>query len=213
MALSACSAQYRLRYRLTVVVDTPPGERFGSGVYQLKIGNTTTFPTPGSTLTVQFKGDAFPIRLEGGRSIYVLLYADFSDFPLSDLKAMYAWNHTRYLLMGHTETNDWKGGRNRSWEQLAAIQEGEPIDIPLAEMPALAYFADPTQPDSGVLLAPNDLSLACGPGCAVKRCEMRLTSAPVTRGIAKDLPWVPGALPRGTFAEPLFSENRDWFTS
>lgn len=212
MALTGCSAQYKLRYRLTVVVDGPYGEQVGSGVYGLKLGHTSTFPNPGGMSYDVVSGDAFPVQLGNGKSVFVLLCGHNGGRAFGDLEDLEGWVGARYLTMTYGDGSSWENGRDKTWEHLETIHEGDPIEIPITEMPAIAYFGDPLQPDTGVILAPQDLSSVGGVGCSVKRCEMRLTSAPITRGIDKYLPWAPGAVPRGNFAQPRFSEHQEWFT-
>lgn len=214
--LSSCgiaSKAYRFRYKLTVTIETPHGDQVGSGVFELRVQRGTTFPNPGDTTFTRTSGDAFPVRIGEGRVVYILRVTPGGARPVGDLSDLMKWEDSRQLLRDPTIDGAWRDGRNSVLESLEKVGDGPRFNVPIKEMPAIAFFDDPLRPESGRILDPLDLSAVCGTGCRVKRCEIELTSAPLTRGIAKELPWVPGAVPRGNFAAPKFSEHRNWFTS
>jgi hypothetical protein len=205
------SPQYKFRYRLTVTVQTPDGVQTGNGVYQVVAGTAGQFPNPGTSAYSRTSGDAFPVNLGNGKSIYVLMTGRDRSYAINNIEGLRAWDSTRLIIMNYDE--DGVSRNPLRWESLAKIKEGDQFEVPIDEMPALAYFADRLRPESGAVLDPHDLAIACGPGCRVLRCEIRVTSAPVTRGIKAKLPWAPAAWPRGNFAGPHFSEHHEWFTS
>jgi hypothetical protein len=73
--LGACRPWYddhELRYRVTVEVATPAGIRTGSGVIQVT-ATETPFWAPGLAVTYRLEGEAIPVDLPGGRTMFALL--------------------------------------------------------------------------------------------------------------------------------------------
>ncbi len=208
LGLSGCDgwSSDRAHFRLTVVVDGPHGSVTASGVYELSFTEMPAFPNPGSTTQTELRGDALPIRLPSGQIVYVLLARYYGEF--GDPNHLGTWGPGYYLSKHYGNV----GRKDES--QLAQGESGPPIEVPVIEMPALAYFSDPSRPETGKLVDPRDLSAICGPGCAVRHVYVRLTNAPVTRGIADVLPLVRDIQPTDNqMSRPdIFSKNRQYFT-
>ena len=177
-----------IRTRLTLMVETPEGERAGSGVTQTMI----SFPggltrAQGWGLWVQLVGDAVVVDL-GQRG---LLFATLRE-----------QSHLTYNGAGSSG-----GGYNVG--MIGFPQEKFPIKYPpkasvdekyvayldelnrrkpkselaFNDLPVLVRFGNPNEPKSVALVDPLNLAASFGPGVALKAATVEITDDPVTTGI------------------------------
>ena len=65
------------------------------------------------------------------------------------------------------------------------------IDIPSYQYPVLVTFGDLNDPTSIKQVDPNDLAASFGPGYALKKVQLEITSEPVTQGrMAEAIPCI-----------------------
>lgn len=194
-----------VRSRLTLVVETPEGERTGSSVTQ----ETTYFPggltrAQGWGLTEQLVGEAVVVDLgqrgllfatlrkqahltfSGGGGLGGGYNAGLTPFPQEKFRGEYSANasinekYAAYL----DDLN-----RLRPKSQLS-----------LKDVPVLVRFGNPNDPKSVALVDPIDLAASFGPGVTFKSATVEITDDPITTGIGTRLSW----LKSSKVAESLF---------
>ncbi|HEY0650233.1 hypothetical protein [Phenylobacterium sp.] len=92
---------------------------------------------------------------------------------------------------------DWRRGRNAAIETLKRSHRDQPVRLPLDELPALVAFTDVSDPMTVRAVLPTDLAPVLGAGVTIGAATLEITNAPVTRSIARSLPWLRGLLDRG----------------
>lgn len=194
-----------VRSRLTLVVETPEGERSGSSVTQL----TTYFPggltrAQGWAITVQLVGEAAVVDLgqrgllfatlreqtnltfSGGGSTGGGYNAGLTPFPQEKFRGDYRAN---------ASTNDQYSA------YLDDLNRLKPKAVlPIEYVPVLVRFTNPNDPKSVTLLDPLDLAPNFGAGVIFKSATIEITDDPITEGIETRLPW----LKSSKVAEHLF---------
>jgi hypothetical protein len=182
-----------VRSRLTLVVETPEGERSGSSVSQVTIespGRLNREIGLSSLGTAGEEGQALVVDL-GSRG---LLFATLVDESALRSGRMGMYNAG---LMPFPQEN-FRGaigtGRGLKDEFTAYLDEvnlrkpkGE---LPFKFLPMLVRFRDPNDPTSVERVDPLDLASSFGPGVTLKSAFVEITDDPLTRGIEARLPWV-----------------------
>ena len=176
------------KYRLTVEVETPAGPKSASGV--LAIHPDRGYSRGGHTRTV---GDAVFVDLGGGRNLVALL--THIDNGKVDLDA------ANYVaLRAYTEA----GGKRVSFNEMSRLTGTVPVKGAL--LPVLVTFADPANPATARVVAPDDAEAALGKGYRLQGVTAEVVpngfwpldfggvlGEPVTRGILAKLPWLNGS--------------------
>ncbi len=172
------------RYRLTVEIETPEGLRTGSSVIEVE---TSESSFPHSTVNHRVRGEAVAVDLPGGKTLFALLRSE------SDV----AWA-SRVMFMLAPEAPDTAPdpfqarfdnmlnlsgpvALPRMWPPVAHLSER-------SAYPMLVTFGDLDDPTSVARVDPDDLSASFGDGVRLKRITVRMTNAPVTRGVVARLP-------------------------
>ena len=187
LLLGACGpeASSRLRYRMTVEVETPAGLKTGSSVIETTI---TKGPATGqgSGISYGLKGDAVAVDLGHGQTLFALLsgeqggldyHARLFHGALSDGGAVATPPMPRAF-----ETGQW------AEERSIARQIKPMLILPAKYYPFLMRFRDIRDPRSVQIVSPGDLSDSFGPGVRLKRITLAVTDAAVTTGIYEKLP-------------------------
>lgn len=179
-----------LRSRLTLVVDTPEGERSGSSVTQ----QTVSFPggltrAQGYALWSTLIGEAVVVDL-GSRGI---LFSTFERQSILSRGGGDAYN------AGLTPFPQAKFGGDRSGatslDPYAAYLDNlnriKPhAALSLDAVPALVKFGDLSDPSSVALVDPKNLAASFGPGVTLRSATVQITDDPITHGIDARLPWL-----------------------
>jgi hypothetical protein len=192
-----------IRSRLTLVVETPEGERSGSSVTQ----NTTYFAggltrAQGWGLTEQLVGEAVVIDL-GQRGILFSTFERPSTLSRSGGDA-YSAGVTPFpqeKFRGEYSANASINERYAAY--LDDLNRLKPkSELLLENVPVLVRFDNLNDPTSVVLVDPLDLAASFGPGVAFKGATVEITDDPITHGIEARLPW----LKSSTEAPTLFPQ-------
>jgi hypothetical protein len=183
-----------VRSRLTVVVETPEGERSGSSVTQ----ETTSFPggltkAQGWGIWLNFVGEAVVVDLgQRGLLFVTLVKQDWLNSPGWGGSGGYNASlmpFPRERFLGKFPSNASSGDRFADY--LDALNRLKPkAGLPLEDLPVLARFGDPKIPTSAVLVDPRDLAASFGPGVTFKSATVEITDDPITKGIETRLPWL-----------------------
>jgi hypothetical protein len=194
-----------VRSRLTLVVETPEGERSGSSVSQ----RTILSPGPrnraigfGSLSTTGEDGEAVVVDLGS----YGLLFATLaSETALrSGRTSMYNGNllpFPQQKFLGEVGTGIWEKDQFSAY--LDELNRRKPKgELPIKDLPMLVRFRDPNDPSSVERVNPLNLAANFGPGVTLRQAFLEITDEPLTRGIETRLPWVTRTFPRTLMPQP-----------
>jgi hypothetical protein len=172
------------KFRLTVDVETPAGVKLASTV--LAVTPDRGYARGGSTRT---SGDAVLVDLGGGNSLVALLaHLDGKLDPTAiNYVALRAYNAAAGRRVNFNDMNKQTGI----------------VPVEGALIPVLLAFSDPANPGSARLVTPDDAQAALGKGFRLRGLSAEVVpngwwpidfggflGEPVTRGIAKGLPWL-----------------------
>ena len=169
--LVACGGESETyRYRMTVYVDTPAGQRSGSSV--IEVVSTPAAPMGSSQEDV--RGEAVAVDLPGGT-----LFALLSDRTHESAAAYYVGRAYAAVLP--------YGSDSRTHLDILRRQT-EPAALPRDELPPLIRFRNPADSRTVEALDPSNLAAGFGPGVRLNRVEVQMTNDPVTSTIESRLP-------------------------
>jgi hypothetical protein len=178
------------RFRLSLAVTTPDGERTASSVLEVTY---RWVPTLGAGLSAGYslKGEAVFLDLGQSRNIVMLL----AHGPTGDGVDAMAWLPTSALL-GLPAGWSAAEGLARGGKTLAGSTELKP---PL--IPTIVSFSDLNDPKTARVITPEDYGYLFGPGTRFKGVTLEMvpvgwwpfnligdTGTPVTRGIEAKMP-------------------------
>jgi hypothetical protein len=179
-----------VRSRLTLVVDTPEGERSGSSVTQ----ETISFPggltrAQGWAIWPELTGEAVVVDL-GNRGI---LFSTFeSRWSLSrGGGGAYNAGMTPFPQKKFVDPHAITGSTEQYASYLDNLNRIKPeATLTLEALPVLVRFGDLNDPASVALVDPQDLAASFGPGVVLKSATIQVTADPITHGIESRLPWL-----------------------
>lgn len=191
LALLVAGDQIRInrpghKYRLTVEVGTPDGVKSASGV--LAVFPDRGYSRGGHT---RLGGDAVFVDLGSGKNLVALLAHPDKSLDLDGMNylALRAYGAAR--------------GSRVSFNEMSKMTGQVPVTGAL--IPVLLTFAEPGDPGSARLVAPDDPEAALGKGFRLRGMTVEVVpngwwpvdfggplGEPVTRGIEAKLPWLNG---------------------
>ena len=209
----------QVHYRVTVTVKTPTGERRGSGVWGYSEAANQAFTGGGYrwVFSPLMEGEAIPVDLGNGRTIYALLgkggakAKSGSRIPATFVPSFYFLN-----ALGQGDVSPAGQDRKDADARIAFLQArlGRPVALDctpggnsLGQCPAL-IVADGPAARNIELLDPDNLPATLGPGYWLRGITIEVVGDPITRGIAKRLPWVKAPDP-GQFGRDLGSVDAE----
>ena len=184
LVLAGCRDQHDWRQKLTVVVETPAGERSGAAVVEVR-ATFGQIPLSGNEVEYHYTGEATVVEVAPGKYLFALLGGTEERFACTVRDAM-GWDSG-------------KGAKSRG-EWLAEIPQmvGQPpAPVPPRCLPLMVTFGDITDPKSVQRVDPEDLAASFGPGVRLKAVTLGVTEEPVTEGkVEAVLGWL------GPYPEP-----------
>lgn len=173
------------KYRLTVEVETSEGRKSASSV--LAIHPDRSYTRRGQTRTL---GDAVFVDLGQGRNLVALLaHLDNNKLVLDDM------NYVALRAYGAAT------GKRVPFDEMSRQTGTVPVKGEL--IPLLVTFADPAQPATARLVAPDKAEAVLGAGSRIQAISAEIVpngywpldfggalGEPVTRGIEARLPWL-----------------------
>lgn len=174
LALSACRDEHTWHQNLTMVVETPAGERAGAAVVEVRalFGRQVM-----SQAEVQYgyTGEATVVEVAPGKYLFALLGGTSERFACTVGTAM-NWG-----------SGPWSPGPNAKprGEWLAEIPRmaGQPpVAVPQECLPLMVTFGDITDPKTVQRVDPDDLAASFGSGVSLKAVTLAVTDEPVTDG-------------------------------
>ena len=175
------------KYRLTVEVETPQGQKSASGV--VAVHPDRSYTRRGQTRTL---GDAVFVDLGQGKNLVALLaHIDNNKLEFEGINYV--------ALRAYTAA----AGKRVSFSAMSAQTGIVPVKAEL--VPVLVTFADPANPASARAVAPDDAEAVLGKGYRLQGITAEVVpngfwpidfggilGEPVTRGIVAKLPWLNG---------------------
>lgn len=211
--LIACAASLHApsyRYRMTVEIDTPSGVRKGSGVIEVL---PRLKGEHAADMAVD--GEAVPVDLPGGRTIYALLRSESTE------------DWAGWILLWLVRTPKMAGAgfsdELRVVEKTSALLilprkfppgAGRPLTKEDAR-PTFVMFGNERHPETVRIVNSNHLTASVGEGVKLRRITLQVTDDPVTRDIANRLPWVlnhRGSLHHATMDSPKWQRELSTIT-
>jgi hypothetical protein len=199
-SLTACAggdstfASGTWRYKMTVTVATPEGDKVGSAVREVSVARGWQ-PFPESQPSVKLKGEAVVVNLGKRGVLFALLDG-------AGLGTNYGTDLPAKVFMP-------QGG----WLSAAGIKamsnltKTRPVELPFLLYPRMVYFKNINDPMSASAAwdkinfrayqldknsAPLTMVGAFGSGVSLKSVTIEMTAEPVTSGIYSLLPWLKG---------------------
>lgn len=180
----------RLRYELTIGVQTPEGQRCGSSVIEVTVKRTVPFwGTNG--IRFRIKGKAPAVELPDGRLVFALLM-DSTNVSLPALAAMDS------QAMPSISDRIRRMNTGAIWAHLKAERPEMHVDAAImsrrtgihagASYPDIVML-DPAEPTSIRAINPAKAEDVLGPGFSLTGLELRIVDAPPET--AFDPPWLP----------------------
>lgn len=173
--LSGCRSEYQWNQKLTVVVQTPQGERSGSAVVQ----ETVLFgqlPMSGNDVEPRIKGEATMVEVAPGKFLFAILSLGGNGVP--------TWE-----LFYRVWRDDIPDGREDGLKFIQAKRETR--NVPPDAYPLLVTFTHINAPKSAKEVKPDDLAATFGPGYSLISITLEITDEPVTEGkVEKVLGWL-----------------------
>jgi hypothetical protein len=194
----------KLRSRLTLVVETPEGDRSGSSVRETTVlspGSCNRAIGFGSLSTVGEEGEAVVVDL----GTHGVLFATLASETL--LRGGQLGMYTAALTPFQRFRGPIGKGLCPKDEYASYIDEVQRQklrgELPLKDLPVLVRFKDMNEPTSVEQVDPFDLAKSFGPGVRLKGAFIEITDDPLTNGIASRLPWLTKA--QSSFRKMLIS--------
>lgn len=194
----------KLRYRLTVEVETPEGVKTGSAVREVTVNRYPKWVTLGNNdRNLKIRGEAVVIDLEGRGVIFAILDGDHAKWM--PYKAFPAPGTSHFYHPG-------RASYKRQYISYYKGLIGQPTQIELDNMPTMVTFADMSDPTSVQLVyetavckereeagtlrrfgcvKENNFEALFGDGVQLKNVRLEITDDAVTTGVEKWLPWLP----------------------
>lgn len=171
LPLAGCGT-YSWNEKITVIVQTPDGEKSGSSV--TKFSGTYGYSLgAGEGLSVRLQGEATVVELGHGKYLFALMERTGGSF---------AW--------GAVEDQLPPTGTEAKMAKLQSLV-GQKIELQPKFYPMLVTFGNINDPKSVKEVKPDDLAATFGSGTSLKSITLEITDEPVTEGVVeKVLPWI-----------------------
>ena len=195
LALASCSKiepTETLRFRLKVDVDTPEGLKSGYSVWEYTVTKVVTGFSPHST---EYRGEAVPVDLPGGRTLFALLISgdgqsDYPRYVIEDHLGQMPGYDADYRSAFLKYFPEWRRSKE-SWTVPSSYYPARHAgEKPMSAYPMLVTFGDIKDATSVKRVDPQDLSASFGAGVKLKAITVEITDDPVTTGIRKRLGWL-----------------------
>jgi hypothetical protein len=180
LPLAACSSA-TIRYRLAIEVETPEGVRSGSSVVQVRYAKQLQLLGASAEWLSTITAEAVVVDLGPRGLLFALLKqgADPRSSPEYIVLRAFGFPH------GAMPTPAEEG-----IARIAALRGR--ADLSLDSLPMLVRFRDPADPTTVERVDPRNLAASFGEGVRLTRAWIEITNDPVTTGIMRLLPWLPG---------------------
>ncbi|MFL6844355.1 MAG: hypothetical protein ACJ8ER_05695 [Allosphingosinicella sp.] len=177
----------RLRYRMTVEVDTPEGVKSGSSVIESIITQGQRFGDS-SGISYAVKGEAVTVDLGGGQMLFVLLSG--RDMAPADFQASLFHNALEGGAVATPPLPRKYAAQEWREEREAANSIRPVVVLNWNDYPTMVRFTDLEDPKTLTVVSPADLSNEFGNGVSIRRITIAVTDDPITDEIRNRLKWL-----------------------
>jgi hypothetical protein len=181
LALSSCHGPFvSYRYRLTVTVETPQGEKSGSSVLQSNESDNrgVDLPLLSNSFVTRMTGEAVFVDLGERKNLIALMTCGQRGRDLYKFQVLAAVTIERA-----TGKLPWQLNARE-------LKTLGPFEVPEDFIPTLLTFSDLTNAELWRVVPEQDFEKIFGAGYQLKRVTVELTDAPVTVSIEEKLPWL-----------------------
>lgn len=187
LALSGCSETYEWNEKVTVIVETPQGEKTGASVTAMKYTYVPQWQRGLSATANVFqrKGEAVAVEVKPGRYLFAL--------TPREIGLAYDALHKKFGL---------PPGDGRGLAPKIAAFRGT-VALDPKDDPILVTFANLSDPTSVRQVEPDDLAATFGLGYALKAIKLEVTQEPATAGMIDGLLGWLGPYPEPTIGAPI----------
>ena len=178
LVLVGCAKRRRLRYRITVEIETPAGLKTGSSVMETRQSGPYPFVPQelGNGGGGGVVGEAVAVDLGGGHVIFALLSGPEGRSIYAMVPRALNYPELTPPLSRHFKPHEWQ-------EAFDEAADAEPLAVLRREdYPMLVTFGDLSDPKSVEAVNPDAIG--------VRRITLQVTDDPVTTGIEKRLGWL-----------------------
>lgn len=198
------------RAEILIVITTPTGVKLGSGVIEADITKYKSKDLPNK---VKVTGDAIPIDLDDGRTIFMILddtwanaapwvgnerIVDFYQSKeiklIEDSWVEHAPSNLQELISKHRHMYPYKITSKPTYSYGRATRHGfyaeKEEDLSEPFLPVFAVLEDPNDVSTARKMDPFYPEATLGEGYTVRSIRVRMTSDPITTGIEKRFPWI-----------------------
>ena len=186
LLLAGCNSTYTYHQKLTVVVQTPEGERTGAAVTEVEASVGSQGLLSQANVSYKVRGEATVVGLGQGKYLFALLSSG-GEWTATEYWAMHAF-YKRVMdeyPSGSTER------LNTFYTALLKMRDSERVAPD--QYPLLVTFRDNNDPKSAVQVKPGQLADVFGQGYALKSVSLEITDEPLLKGsIDQLLPWAFG---------------------
>ena len=202
LALATCGSTKRIRYKMTVEVDTPEGLKTGYAVREVRFSEAPNVLALGESRPQwRLKGEAVAIDLPGGRPLFALLSSARND---SEYAARIPYEH-----MGWMSSEGTRDGPVELWPNVPVKLHHNPSQLKPSYLPMLVTFRDTSSPESVVAVEAEALEAAFGPGVRLRRITVERTRESVTAGLETRLEWLSEQRGSLDYTGQLHPEHRE----
>lgn len=164
-------------YKLTLVVNTPEGQKVGSSVRKIIVAKMPKLLPDEHGGQIDVRGEALVVDL-GERGVLFALLKEGKSIG-SDAKRIifkeFPTDHAIYSRSGISYYRNLEAKKELAFDRL----------------PMLVRFRDMNDPKTVELVDPNDLAASFGEGVKLKSATIEMTNEAVTTGVEKYLRWLP----------------------
>lgn len=174
------------KYKLTLAVDTPAGEKRASSVVEVTFYEVSV---PGRGIMHRLRGEAVYLDLGPGAKPLIALLTQKLHPPrkISEIR----WTRDAGPGLDLLAKLNGQPLSDRYIDDVPRIaQMRKPQPLSPGELPNLVTFADTNDPASVIEVDPNNLSATLGPNIAWREIILESTDEPVTASIGAKLPWL-----------------------
>ena len=178
LVLVGCAKRGRLRYRITVEIETPAGLKTGSSVMETRQSGPYPFVPQelGNGGGGGVVGEAVAVDLGGGRVIFALLSGPEGRSIYAMVPRALNYPELKPPLSRQFKPHEWQ-------EAFDEAADAEPLAVLRREdYPMLVTFGDLDDPKSVEAVNPDAIG--------VRRITLQVTDDAVTTGIEKRLGWL-----------------------
>lgn len=175
------------RYKLSMAVETPDGIKTAYNVVEVS-HYSVSIPAQGTT--THTRGEALYLDIGPERRPLIALITGPRDRRFD--KTIHWGEGSPFDVLAHLygETFKTYGRNNENIYKLVQYRGARQVAPSSGYLPVLVTFANVNDPQTVMLVDPDDLSATLGPDIKWHEITLEITDEPLTAGIETKLPWL-----------------------